>query len=285
LGGRFDYPVVNIDSAFDAISPDNITGDNLMTDHLHATLRGYHIIGKLFYDGMSKSKLLPKTKPLNLSDRQQDSLTVANYPFARLDTIISDYRIRILKNDWPYTNKEDKIPENKLFHLRDYIDTLAYTLTTDKMDWDAAHRKAAEWYVKKNDTKSFTSIMDVLISQYPFIMDYYDYTINALLANKEFDKAYTYLSKRNKTEATAYTTKWLGIINLYKNHPDTAEKYLNQSLSLENNDAQVWYNLAGVYVNENKYGKALEMVNKAISLQTNYTEALVLKGQLLGAMK
>ena len=45
-------------------------------------------------------------------------------------------------------------------------------------------------------------------------------------------------------------------------------------MRLDKNDPQVWYNLAGVYVNKNNYNKALEMVNNAISLQSNYPEAI-----------
>jgi Tfp pilus assembly protein PilF len=77
----------------------------------------------------------------------------------------------------------------------------------------------------------------------------------------------------------------MGIINLYKNHLDTAEDFLKQSLSLDKNDSQVWYNLAGVYVNKHNYIKALEMVNKAISMQSNYPEAFALQRQLQQAMK
>jgi tetratricopeptide (TPR) repeat protein len=285
LGKEFNYAVVNIDSVFDAISPDNISGDNIMTDHLHPTLRGYQIIGDIFYRGMEDSKLLPKTTPKNLNDREQDSITVKNFPFTRLDTIISEFRIKILKNDWPYVKKENKIPENKLFQLKDFIDSIAYNLTSDKTNWEAAHSKAADWYADRNDLNSFAGIMNVLISQYPIVLEYYDYTANVLLGKKDYEKAYYYLNKRNGIESTAYTTKWIGIINLYRNHLDTAENFLNQSVSLDKNDSQVWYNLAGVYVNKNNYTKALEMVNKAISLQSNYPEAIALQRQLQQAMK
>ena len=234
---------------------------------------------------MEDSKLLPKTTPKNLNDREQDSITVKNFPFTRLDTIISEFRIKILKNDWPYVNKENKIPENKLFKLKDFIDSIAYNLTSDKTNWEAAHSKAADWYAERNDLNSFAGIMNVLISQYPIVLEYYDYTANVLLGKKDYDRAYYYLNKRNGIESTAYTTKWIGIINLYRNQLDTAENFLNQSLSLDKNDSQVWYNLAGVYVNEHNYIKALEMVNRAISLQSNYREALVLQRQLQQAMK
>jgi tetratricopeptide (TPR) repeat protein len=285
LGKEFNFAVVNIDSIFDAISPDHIAGDNIMTDHLHPTLKGYQIIGDIFYKGMEGAKLLPTTRSRILNDREQDSITVTNFPYSRLDTIISEYRIRILKNDWPYVNKEDKIPENKLFKLKDYIDSIAYDLTSDKTTWEAAHSKAAKWYAKKNDLNSFVGIMNVLISQYPIVIEYYDYTANVLLEKKDYDRAYYYLNKRNGIESTAYSTKWIGIINLYKNHLETAEDFLKQSLSLDKNDPQVWYNLAGVYVNKKNYIKALEMVNRAISLQSNYPEALALQRQLQQAIK
>ena len=285
LGREFNFNVVNVDSAFDAVSPNHITGDNIMTDHLHPTLHGYQLIGNLFYKRMEDANLLPKTRPKDLNDREQDSITVANFAYTRLDSIISEYRIRILKNDWPYVNKEDKIPENKLFKLKDYIDSIAFNLTSDRITWEAAHSKAANWYAGENDLNSFVGIMNVLISQYPIVMEYFDYTANVLLEKKEYDRAYYYLNKRNGIEPTAYSTKWIGIINLYKNHLDTAEDFLKQSLSLDKNDSQVWYNLAGVYVNKHNYIKALEMVNRAISLQSNYREALALHIQLQQAMK
>jgi tetratricopeptide (TPR) repeat protein len=127
--------------------------------------------------------------------------------------------------------------------------------------------------------------MNVLISQYPIVIEYYDYASNLLLVKKDYDRAYYFLNKRNGIEPTAYSTKWIGIINLYKNHLDPAEDFLKQSLSLDKNDSQVWYNLAGVYVNKNNYIKALEMVNKAISLQSNYPEALALQRQLHQTIK
>jgi len=285
FGKEFNFAIVNTDSLFNAISPDHITGDNLMSDHLHPTLRGYQIIGDIFYKGMSELKILPKSKPKSWSDRVLDSITVVNFPFTRLDTIISEYRIKILKNDWPYVNKENKIPENKLIKPIDYIDSIAYNLTSDKMTWEAAHSKAANWYAARNDLKSFAGIMNVLISQYPIVIEYYDYAANVLLAKKDYDRAYSFLSRRNEIEPTPYSTKWIGIVNLYRNRLDKAENFLNQSISLDKNDPQVWYNLAGVYVNKNNYIKALEMVNSAISLQPNYPEALALQSQLRQAMK
>ena len=285
LGKEFNDPVLNIDSAFDAVSPDHIVGDNLMTDHLHPTLHGYQLMGKLFYDEMEKTRHLPNTKPLDLTDRQQDSAAVANFPFTRLDSVISAYRIMLLKNDWPYIDRKDKIPDNVLIRPKDYIDSLAYDLVEEKANWNDVHRKAADRYLSENNLKSFLETMNVLISQYPIITEYYDYTANVLLQVKEYNKAYGYLLKRNELEPSAFSAKYLGIIELSRNNISTAGKYLNESLKLDNSDPQVWYNLAGVYVNEKNYKKALSAVDSAISLKPQYPEAQMLRRQLQEALK
>jgi Tetratricopeptide repeat len=285
MAKEFHSPLVDVDSAFVAVSPDHITGDNLMTDHLHPTLRGYQIIGDLFYRAMETNGLLPKSKPLLLNDRQQDSITVATFPFAPIDSIVGRYRIKLLKNDWPYISKKDKLPDAAVLQPRDHIDSIAYQLVEDKTNWDIAHRKAAQWYASNNDIHSFLREMDVLISQYPIVLEYYDDAANMLLAKQEYEKAYFYLSKRNEMEPGAFTTKWMGIIDLYRHQIGDAEKYLNQSIAFNRNDSQVWYDLAGVYVEEKNYQKALEVTNKALELSPHYIEALALRAKLQEAVK
>ncbi|MDE3059311.1 MAG: tetratricopeptide repeat protein, partial [Bacteroidota bacterium] len=113
----------------------------------------------------------------------------------------------------------------------------------------------------------------------------YDYTATVLLQIKDYDSAYQYLVERNEIEPSAFSDKWLGIIDLYHNRVDSAKKNLANSLKLDDKDAQVWYNLAGVYVDEKDYRQALQMVNRALSLQSNYPEAFALRAQLQQAAK
>jgi tetratricopeptide (TPR) repeat protein len=285
LAKEFHSPLVDIDSAFEAVSPGHIVGENLMTDHLHPTLHGYQIIGSLFYKEMETVGILPKSKPLSLSDRQQDSIAVAAFPFAPIDSVIGRYRIKLLKNDWPYISKKDKLPDAEVLQPRDHIDSIAFQLVEDKTNWDIAHRQAARWYASNNDVPSFLREMDVLISQYPIVTEYYNDAANMLLEKQEYDKAYFYLSKSNEMGSGAFTTKWMGIINLYRHQTGDAEKYLNQSIAFNRNDSQVWYDLAGVYVEEKNYQKALEVTNKALELSPHYIEALALRAKLQEAVK
>ncbi|HEY6952393.1 MAG TPA: tetratricopeptide repeat protein, partial [Bacteroidota bacterium] len=285
LGNEFGCPVVNVDSAFDAASPSHVVGDDLMTDHLHPTLRGYHLIGSLFYGTMKQFGRLPSTKALPLSDPQQDSVTIAAFPFAALDSVIGRYRIQLLKNDWPYISKANKIPDEKLLQPRNRIDSIAYELVEDRTNWDIAQRKAAEWFASRNDMDSFARTMNVLINQYPIVMDYYDYASTVLLEKKDYNRALSFLTRRNDFEPCAYSTKWLGTLSLFRNQLEAGEKYLKESLTFNNKDPQVWYNLAGVYVQSREYQRALQTVDQALALNPRYPDALALRERLKQATK
>jgi len=280
LSKEYNLPLVNVDSAFSSVSPEGIIGNNLMTDHLHPILRGYQFIGKLFFEKMGQSNYLPKTEKANLSDDEQDSIAVVNFNFTKLDSIIGNFRIKLLKNDWPFIKKENKVPNSATLHLKNTTDSLAAEVLDDKINWEEAHRKMAVYYLETKNLNSFLEEMDAVISQYPVIVEYYDYVANVLIQINNFKRAHKYLMNGYDIKSNAFKAKWLGTIDLYNNKLESAEKYLNESLDYDASDSQVWYNLAGIYVKKNNHKKALELVNKALSLNPNYPEAVNLQRQL-----
>lgn len=280
LGKEFECPVVQIDSVFNAISPDGIVGDNLMTDHLHPTLSGYELMGKLFFEAMRKEKILPHCKTFSITDNELDSMTHAKFNFTRLDSIIAIYRIAILKNDWPYIEKKDQKKLTELIKPNDVIEKTALEFLNDNTPWESTQRKAAGYYLVKKDYTAFQKQMDVLISQYPVIVEYYDFVANELLQIEKYDEAYSYVEKRYNMKPNAYSSKWLGIINLSKNKTADAIKYLEESLKLDGSDPQVWYNISGAYSYNKEYTKALDAIDKCLSLDSSFPKAANLKNQL-----
>jgi len=285
LSKEYDLPLVDFDSALSSISTDGIIGDEIMTDHLHSTLAGQFILGKLFFDMMEQSNYLPNDKAANISAEKQDSIVINNFNFTEFDSIISDFRIKILKNDWPFVNKKDKKPNSWVLNLKNFEDSLAAEVLDDKITWEEGHRKLAAYYLVKRKLESFTEEMDALISQYPVIVEYYDYVAKVFIQRNDYRRAYGYLQAGYNIKPNAFKTKWLGTINLYNDELESAEKYLNESLDHDRNDSQVWYNLAGIYVKREDYKKALELVNKALTLKLNYPEAVRLQKQLQGVVK
>ncbi|NJD22523.1 MAG: tetratricopeptide repeat protein [Melioribacter sp.] len=283
FGNEFNIPIVNVDSVFDAVSPNGIVGDNLMTDHLHPTLHGYQLIGKIYYDEMNKNNFLPKNISPSINYSEQDQITISRFPYSKMDSTISAYRIKLLKNDWPYIDPKNKIPLTKLIIPHTYEDTLALKLVNDDINWIECHQKAAERNLHNRNIDGFLQQMEILIYQYPVIVEYYNYIDQLaldLLKIKDFEKAYKVLLKRYQIKPSELSTKWLGTIDLNSSRIPSAIKYLEESVSLNPNDNQTLYNLAGAYALNKDYRKSYDVISKVLNSDPNFPGAQNLLQQI-----
>ncbi len=285
LAKEYNYPLVPIDSVFNLLSPDGIVGANLMTDHLHPTLQGYRLMGKLFFEAIKKNNYLPELKKLNISEEQEDHLMDEALCVSILDSVVAKYRILILKNDWPFSESKSVAYMLKLFNANDFVDSTALKLIDDKITWEKAHRNVATKFLAEKNYKEFAIELNVLIDQYPFIEDYYKFATEQLLSAKLFKEAYPFLKKGNVLFPSALYSKWLGIIDVSENKIDSAIKHLNSSLMYKNDDTQVLFNLAGAYSINKDYQNALNTIEKCLRINPNYPKANNLKQQLLAALK
>ena len=188
LSEKFNCGFINVDSIFNANSPDGIVGNNLTVDHLHPSLSGYLLMGKIYFEAIERNGFLPADKRLQITDNQQDSIVTYNFAFSRLDTVISNIRLIGLLNDWPFVDKPDLSFIKKL-KLNDRIDSIAYKIAVENMNWEKGHREAAEWYLSKRDYRNFAKEFQVIVLQYPFKLSDYDYAASQLINVKEYDLA------------------------------------------------------------------------------------------------
>lgn len=279
LSSKYNCEFVNVDSAFNANSPDKIVGNNLIVDHLHPSLTGYLFMGRIYFEAMERSGFLPDDKRLQILDGEQDSIIVNNFTFSRLDSSISNIRLIGLLHDWPFVENTD-FSFLKALALKDRTDSLAYKIAVENMNWEKGHREAAEWYLAKKDYLNFAKECQVIVSQYTFKLSDYDYAASQLINVKEYNLAYNFLLKRFKETPDAFSAKWLGNISLSKGMVDDAIKYLLASISYDNKDAQTFYNLAGAYTQKEDYKNALEFINKCLNIKPDFSNAQVLKVQL-----
>lgn len=285
LGKEFNYPVVKLDSVMNAESVSGVVGDDLVTDHLHPNLRGFQIIGREFCNTAIKSGVLPKANN-NYSLQIQDSITLSRYEFTKLDSITALYQIIILKSDWPYT--KEKISDHQkleLLNIKTYSDSLAYLTGKGDLSWQAAHLKLAQHKLLNGDLESFKKDISAVMDEYPFDPYTYEFAAQLLVNLKIFDEAYYYLRKLNELKPGAYSTKWLGIIDLLNNKVDSAIGYLSTSINYNSSDSQVYYNLAGAYSIKKDYQTALQMINQCLQIEPNYSMAKDLQQQLLNASR
>ena len=279
LAAKYNCGIVKIDSAFNAASPGGIVGNNLLVDHLHPTLEGYLLIGRLYFEMMKKLNYLPRSPAENISDSEQDSIVISNFAFSRLDSIVAGIRLVGLLNDWPFVDNADFSFLNNLV-LKNRIDSIAYGIAVENKNWEAGHREAAQWYLEKEDYSNFAKEMKILTSQYPFKLSFYDQASVELLNVKQYELAFPFLIKRYKEKPDAFATKWLGNIYLNKGKVDIAINFLTKSISLNDSDPQVFYNLAGAYIKKENYKGALESLQKCIKINPEFPNAMSLRLQL-----
>jgi len=284
LSGKNNIPLVDFETAFNNISKDNIVGSNLLVDHLHPTLHGYQIFGKLFFEAMKKNNFLPNATPQNITDAKQDSLVVKNFPFSRLDSTISMFRLLSLKGDFPFVKDGNKKKLLDIIRLKDYNDSLAYKVVAQNFYWEAAHKMLATAYKKQRNYYGYLSEYAALIGQFPYTIGLYESLVQTLLEAQKYSEAYTYLEKYYRVQPNAFCTKWLGTINLFNDKTDLALKYFNESFSFNPTDAQLLWNLSGVYVKKHDYQRALVFINKCLQVEKNFPGAVQLKMQLERAL-
>lgn len=285
FGNEFNIPIADVDSAFNVSSPLQIIGDNLMVDHLHPTLDGYWLMGKVFFETMQRHNKIPYGSLVQIPIETQEKSAVENFYFSKLDSTIARYRIIILKNDWPFSRRKDNATMLRLFNAKTTIDSIALFVIDSKYSWEEAHRKAADYYLTLNDFAAYMYEMNVLIDQYHFITEYYNVVAQELLVRKNYDEVYNLLKRRLKIDSDAFSTKWLGIIELSRNNNSEAIKFLKESLSYQSRDAQVHYNLSGAYVNSSDYNSALVSIEKCLQIDNKFPGAVELYNQLRAAIK
>lgn len=285
LANQYNFPFVSIDSALSKNSVDQIIGDDLMTDHLHPTLGGYQIIGDAFYTAMHFYNMLPKSEPTIADLETQDSITVSSFYFSKIDSIIADYKIKLLKNDWPYLKDPNKkLSSEKLLNPQNGIDSLAYKFVVDDLPWIEIQQETADYYLINGEINNYVSQMKLLIYQYPIIPKFYEKAVTDLITRNHSDLAFEFAKEKYQSSPDAFSTKWMGIILLSINKIEKAEKYLLESMEFSPTDEQVLYNLAGVYVQKKEYKTALEYSKKALAIKPNYQAAKNLKVQLTNAL-
>ncbi|MHB1686934.1 MAG: tetratricopeptide repeat protein [Ignavibacteriaceae bacterium] len=280
LGEKFSYPVIDIDSIFNAVSPGGIVGNNLMVDHLHPNIKGYGLLAESFFNEMKNLHYLPNGKMTDIHEAAQDSILTADFPYTKLDSTIANIEILILKGSYPFVPKGTSDFKLKDYEQKDLIDSLAIKVINHEITWEKAHAEVADRFYFSKNYNSFKKEMDAIIAQHPFYSESYQYIINLLIEAKLFNDALPYLQKLNSFDPSYFTTKWIGSISLQNGKYHDALEYLQQCIRYNQIDPQVWYNLSGAYFYNNQLDEALKAVEKSLSINPQDQKSLSFYQQL-----
>ncbi|MBN1558605.1 tetratricopeptide repeat protein, partial [candidate division KSB1 bacterium] len=151
IAAEHHMPLVAMDSAFAAVSPHGLIGDNIMIDHLHPTIQGYFIMAGAFYAAMRRSGLVPSPahQQLDLHTRQR------TWGYSRLDSLYGDLNIRILKAGWPFALQDEPNMALNNFQPHDYVEKIAHRVAKFRnVSIRQGHEILADYFTAAGDPES-----------------------------------------------------------------------------------------------------------------------------------
>lgn len=258
-------------------SEDGIIGFDLMLEHLHPNAMGYFHMGMAFAHALKEADFLGNNADLSLW--QTDKTYMDRMYLSDFDHRVVDHRLMVLTGSWPfvktgqgfkYSNYQYKSPE----------DSLAFLVVNQNLRWDAAKVKLSEIYLDQGQTDKMIYEYRGLMRDQPFNDSPFLIVGQYLLDQGKLDEAEPYMIKAHEINQSAYTFKMLGSIQVNRGEFVEGAALLEQSLALNPNDAQAMFNLSGAYAQSGDLSKALEVVNKLVTLSPNFPGAQQWKAQL-----
>jgi len=280
LSKKYNYNFANIDSAFNAHSPNGIVGYNLTVDHLHPNIEGYRLIADEFYKSMVKHNLLPDGKKKSISLNSADSILIANFPFTRLDSTIANMKLIQLTGQYPFTPKGTPNYLIRNYVYKDIVDTISVDVINKDITWESAHAKLSNYYLNKGEYAKCIEEMQAVIAERPYYDIPYKNIIVKMVETNQLEDGLKFLKKLHSIKPDYFSYKWLGQVYLKLNNSKDAIKYLLQASTYKEVDYQTWYNLSGSYYLEGKTDSAFIYIQKSLNAKPGNKLAINFYNQL-----
>lgn len=271
--------VANIDSVINQNSHNFIVGNEYMVDHLHPNLVGYQIMGKLFYDKIIENEFMNNPNS-SYTGSEIDSLVKDNYNFTKYDSTIAEFRIKILKNDWPFLISNEQVKKKQLLNPNTFEGNKAYEVLEGKLSRLEARLKIAAFYLKQENYSLYSKELIAMVEEFPTHKFILNEESEKLIKSENYKHVGKLLEASYKYAPDIFNTKWLGIMSMANNNIKYAIKYLEEANKLNSNDPQVLFNLAGAYFQKKDYNTSYIYIIECLRVKYDYKNGEELKSQL-----
>ncbi len=140
VAARNGAVVVESQAALSAVARDGIIGSDLMLEHVHPNVEGYFRLAASFYG--------PLVAGFGGGSIVDDATALRDIPVTEVDRLQGQYRVVLLKNDWPF------VPARRAVTLpapRDRIEEIAQLWFAERIGWAEAMDQAFAWYQQQGN--------------------------------------------------------------------------------------------------------------------------------------
>ena len=154
--------VVEVHRTLEQRSSDGIIGSDLMVDHLHPNLRGYHLIADAFFDSLvAAHERMPHPPAETLPSRVDVVLT-------EVDSLVGMFHLRQLMAKWPFSEGPFRLEPP-----RNPVEQLAVDVFSGRLSWAEANRRAIGHYMRTRDYPAALRAARSRMQELPFLAEPY----------------------------------------------------------------------------------------------------------------
>lgn len=185
--GRPSVVVTDVAKAFEMASPHHIVGKELLLEHVHPNLTGYHLMADAFYQSMTAANVIPATPSVTLPE----NLIYEQTPLSRFDTIFGYISTILLKENWPFN---EQLPKPTMAE-QTYEGKVAGGFAVRQYSWNVGMEKLYNYYVKNKDYPNALRIAEGECLEFPYTVIYFERAAKLAQSVNDQQRALFYLEK------------------------------------------------------------------------------------------
>jgi tetratricopeptide (TPR) repeat protein len=169
VSGDASAPLVDMEKAFAAQSPHNLTGSELICEHLHPNFDGYFLMAKTFCAAMAENNFIAPAAEWNWQRDKTDAEYKDFSAVTAFDLAIGADKIERLTRHWPF-------PAPVLMNIgadeasRGIIRQLNAAYAQEKISWNEAHYQLADYYISQKQyeraAKEYRAVIKIIPDNY-----------------------------------------------------------------------------------------------------------------------
>jgi tetratricopeptide (TPR) repeat protein len=169
---------------------DRIIGNDLMLEHLHPNARGYFLVADAYYEAL---------RELAGAAHVERELAWRERPATEIDVLGGEYRIAVLKNDWPFVSERRVV---ELPPPRNEIEQIAERWFAKQLPWPDAMNEALVVYQQQRNATEAARIAVNLAEAFVQVPQAQSNAGRLLIRAEAPERAVHYLARARQLEPT-----------------------------------------------------------------------------------
>ena len=272
--------VADLEKAFAASSPDSLTGNEFIVEHLHPNLSGYFMMAREYAGILRAHGFVGDAGEWHPADTLNDARLWEERSATVLDEMVAARKTAILTSGWPF---RDEPPTVTAIPMTDTLGEFVELLSRSRLSWKDAHMEAAAYYsLHRNFNEAFREYRVVAIElpldPTPLV------SLGELLVRAgKPDEARQAFQRSLQREETTRAYSGLGGIALLAGAVTEAASYYQKAVGISHTleeRAEGRYNLALLYLRTGDRERAREGLKEVVRTMPSHREATELLARI-----